>query len=612
MTTTTGAELRLQLRPYQEEALDRVLAAQARGVTRQLGVAATGLGKTVMFSALAHRMGGRTLVLAHRDELVQQAAAKVAEVWPGVNVGIVKAERNEVHADVVVASVQTLARPARMAQLLQPFTDPGLLSGAPPFGLVVVDEAHHAAADTYRAILDGLRAGAASCPTCAPDHDDLWCAGVERPATPAEVDAGCELGVAYDPCPGRGGPLLLGVTATPDRGDGQGLADLFAEVVFSYDMVWGIRSGYLSDLRGLRVTLDALDLEKVKRSRGDYDAGSAGRALTAADAPEAIVRAWKVHAADRRTLVFTPTVALAEDVAEEYRLQGVPAAMVSGSTPLDERRATLAAYSAGEVQVLVNCAVLTEGYDEPRTDCVVIARPTQSRALYAQMVGRGTRRHPDKTDCLVLDVVGATSHSLVTVPSLFGLEGEHAERAHRGEAGGAFLLGEQEQEQVRLGLLRAEDVELFAKVRDAGIAWVQVHHAGDALRRYHRPLGRDPEGKPLPTVVLAQQAPDADQWVAGVWWEPTKRNDGPGVKQTLIRDVPLETAQGVAEDYVRRHGSRHLVDADAAWRQRRPSPKALAAAKKWRLPNPEQYATAGDLSEALDAHITRAKRRRHG
>ena len=572
MTTT---DLRLELRPYQAEALDLVTAAEARGVRAQLGVAATGLGKTVMFAALAERRGGRTLVLAHRDELVQQAAAKVAEVWPGVDIGIVKAELNMVTSTVVVASVQTLARPARLQALLDPIENPGLLSARDPFDLVVVDEAHHAAADTYRAVLDRLRAG--------------------HPAEP--IPDAPEFDV--DPLPA--GPLLLGVTATPDRGDGKGLDDLFGEITFSYDMLWGIRSGYLSDLRGLRVQLEQLDLSKVRTTRGDYQAGDSARALIDADAPELIVKAWQEHASDRRTLVFTPTVGMAQDVAEEFHLAGVPSAYVSGGTPMDERRQILRDYSAGLVQVLVNCAVLTEGYDEPRTDCIVVARPTKSRALYAQMVGRGTRRHPDKADCLVLDVVGATGHSLVTVPTLFGIDRpEYADRLGDGSAGAAALVDEFEQEQVRLGRMRAEDVELFAAMRAEGIAWVQIHAEGEELRRYHRPLGPD-----MPVVVLAQR--DPDRWTAGLWWPA--RNGHREVKRALVHLAPMELAQGVAEDYVRKHGPHHLVRADAPWRGRKPTPKQVAAAKRLGL-NPAQFSTAGELSEAMDQVISRRQARR--
>lgn len=544
---------RLTLRDYQHDAIARIHAAEARGVRRQLGVAATGLGKTVIFCSLAEQRGGRTLVLAHRDELIEQAAAKVREVWPAAHVGVVKAERNEVDARVVVASVQTLARQRRLDHLVSSTAQDNVLGAAEPFDLVVVDEAHHTAADTYRRILDGLAAG-------APD-----------------------------------GPLLLGVTATPDRGDGKGLDDLFEEITFTYDILWGIGEGYLSDLRGLRVTVD-FDLGKVKVKAGDYDQGQAGRMMEAAGAPGHIVDAWRRHAAGRRTLCFTPTVALAEQVAEAFRHAGINAAWVAGSTPLDERRATLAAYSRGDIDVLANCAVLTEGYDEPRTDCIIVARPTRSRALYVQMVGRGTRRHPDKTDCLVLDVVGATAeHNLVTIPSLFGLDDASRQRMEREGQTAAAALEQQQEIEVRAGRLRAEAAELFHRVRRDGLAWIPVHDRGQPAK-YVIALGRDEA-----TVVLFQRD---DQWRSGL-----RLPDGS--RRLLIADVSMEMAQGVAEDWIRKMAPRYarLADTNAEWRKRRPSDKQVAAATRFGI-KVDPKMTAGELSDLMGARIERLKARR--
>ena len=860
--------LALELRDYQVEALERVEQAEARGVRRQLGVAATGLGKTVMFCALAQRRGGRALILAHRDELIAQAAAKVREVWPGVDVGIVKGSTDEVHSHVVVASVQTLARQARLDRLTRPFgPDAGLLGRADPFDLVIVDECfpagtlvggrpietlrpgdlvpswdevtgrpcerpvvevqrrtpnalvtvsfndgttvtctpnhpvmtaggwcpagllqrdvdalsftHHADADrdhVHRVrltrddhrqgparLLPALRSGvllrrvsrllgrsgpfaahgphepgarvgadegpqpdgvrrvavenggdapgdgsSPSCPGWERGWPDRAAEGVERPARlagrghradgpagegratvalqdrrgepggegggrdrwgipclagpprvrPAEGRVAtwrrvvrvevhepgsngrygnrCRDGAVYNlevagthtylvgdglvvhnchhaaaDSYGRilaaldagepGGPLLFGVTATPDRGDGKGLDDLFDEIVFSYDILWGIRSGYLSDLRGLAVRISTLDLSDVKVSRGDYAAGDAGRALEASGAPAKIVEAWLAHAAGRRTIVFTPTVANAEHIAAEFAAAGISAATVSGETPPDRRRETLRRFSSGEIQVVANCAVLTEGYDNPAVDCVVVARPTRSRALYVQMVGRGTRRHPSKADCLIVDVVGATDeHSLVTVPSLFGLEGAHRNRMGNGAGALSAVVEEHQQELLAAGRITAAEADLFRRVRAEGIAWVQVHRPGDPLRRYQRSLG----GRNHPTVVLVQKTPEPDSWLAGYQLPD-------GQKRVLIHGVSLEMAQGVAEDFVRRKtpGGLALVTADAAWRQRPPSPKALAAAKRWRL-RVERGWTAGELSDALDAHIARCKAKR--
>ena len=589
----------LEMRPYQIEALDRVAAAEARGVRRQLLVAATGLGKTVMFTELARRRGGRCLILVHRDELVSQAVAKVRQVWPDVSVGIVKASSNDVRHHVVVASVQTLARPKRLAHLLAPWCDEQTLLGkADPFELVVVDEAHHATADSYQAVLAGVRAGHEPC-RC---NEGL----LERVATPEEVDAGCELGVAFDPCPscaGRGplgpGPLLVGVTATPDRADGRGLDGVFGEIVSNHDMLWGISAGYLSELRGLSVRIKGMDLTAVKVNRGDYDAGQTGQLMHDAHAADYIVKAWKEHAAGRRTIVFTPTVAVAHDVALAFRMGGIAAESVDGTTPLDDRRAMLARFSDGTTTVMANCGVLTEGYDNPAVSCIVVARPTRSRSLYVQMVGRGTRRHPDKDDCLVLDVVGASDDmNLVTIPSLFGVVSKARRRLlERGEGGVAQLVLEDREEQVQLGAIRAEEIALFRKIAATGIAWVKAPDPRwPHLSRYQRSLGKDDRGRTLPTVVLARVADDStDLWVAGL-----QPDDGP--KQVLILGVPLETAQGVAEDYVRKHGVQALVEQDAAWRKRRPTPKQLHAASKWNLPVDPHW-TAGQLSEALDAHI---------
>jgi ATP-dependent helicase IRC3 len=496
-----------------------------------------------------------------------------------------------VHADIVVASVQTLAQPRRLAQLTDAWSGDSLLVRADPFRLVVIDEAHHAAADSYGRILTALGLNGRHC-GCGEPH--------ERDATPEEVDAGHELGVAYDPCPGAGGrPVLLGVTATPDRADGKGLIDTFDEVVASFDILWGIRSGYLSDLRGLAVKLQDFDLSNVKKRGGDFDQGQAGALMAAAGAPQLIVRAWQEHAPGRPTLVFTPTVDLAEQVAQAFTDAGIAAGHVSGTTLIDQRRATLRALHDGSITVITNCAVLTEGYDEPTIGCVIVARPTTSRGLYVQMVGRGTRRHPDKTDCVVLDIVGASEqHSLITIPSLFGLERHFAARAAGGDSI-AKVCEEWDDEQVRLGKMRAEDADLFKAVRREGIAWVIID-AGDGVRRYVRTLGTDDAGRPLSSVVLAHMRPDEeDGWNVGLL-------NPDGSKVGLQRHVTLELAQGIGEDYVRKNGSAHLTQGDARWRRGKPSPKQRAFAKHLKIAVGKD-ATAGDVADLIDARLAGRK-----
>lgn len=544
----------LELRDYQEEAIERIFAARARGIRSQVLVAATGLGKTVMFSTLAERMGTRTVVLVHRDELVEQAVAKMREVWPAASVGVVKGPRDEILHRVVVASVQTLARDNRLGKLLRVADGTGLFGDGDPIGLLVIDECHHATAATYRKVIDGVRA----------KHPDC---------------------------------LVVGVTATPDRADGAGLISVFDEVVADYGILWGISAGYLSDVRALTVHVD-YDEADLTTNRGDYDQRRAAEVMTDAGGIDVIARAWHDHAADRLTIAFVPTVAMAENLADRFRRDGISARAVSATTPIDERRRYVEQFRAGEIRVLTNCGVFTEGFDAPETSCIVQARPTKSRGLFTQMVGRGLRRHPGKTDCLVLDVTGTGDvHSLVTVPSLFGVKKRQRQRGlSDGTANLSEVMAGEQTDEVRAGRITAEEANLFTKVRSEGIAWVAIPDPRwPDVTRYVRQLG----GKDSDAVVLARVTDEhAHRWVAGVV-------DAHNRKTVLIGDVSLETAQGVAEDYIRKHATNTaLVDANAKWRTRKPSSKMKAACAKWHLPIDPGW-NAGQCSDALSAHIAK-------
>src|SRR6266853_1374536 len=357
--------MRLTPRPYQHEAVAALLAAAARGVQRPLLVLPTGTGKTIIFALLVQRRGGRALILAHRDELIQQAVDKLHLVDPTMPLGVVQAERNELTAPTVVASVQTLSRRPRLARLV------------PDFHTIVIDEAHHAPASSYRRILEYCHA---------------WRAD---------------------------GPLVVGVTATPARGDRQSLRQVFDGIVYQKTLVEMMQAGYLVDLRALQVLLQA-DFDALRTQHGDFVEAELETLLLAANAPAQVLAAFQAHAADRNALLFTPTVALAYAMAATLRTTGIPAEALDGTTPLATRRAILQRLRTGATQVVANCAVLTEGFDEPSVDCIIIGRPTQSAPLYQQMLGRGTRTYPGKTDCLVLDVVGvSTHHTLHTAATLF-------------------------------------------------------------------------------------------------------------------------------------------------------------------------------------------------
>jgi ATP-dependent helicase IRC3 len=348
----------VSLRDYQDEAVDAVATRTAEGKQRLMVVLPTGAGKTVVFGALAWSWladgMGRVLVLAHRDELIAQAVAKMSLWIPRHLIGIVKAARNEVDAPVVVASVQTLRNDRRLEQVGQ-------------FGLVVVDEAHHASADSYKKILT-------------------------------------ELGAF------RGdGPIVVGVTATPKRGDGVQLDDVFEEIAYARTYSEMVARGYLAPV--VSKVFDLIEHTVIKPKLGidgDYAEGWLEGVMLKANAPDKILDAWKREAPGRPTIVFTPTVSVAKAVAETFDAAGVPSAWVSGSMPLTDRRAALEGLASGRIRVVANCAVLTEGFDEPSVSCIVVGRPTMNETLYIQMVGRGTRLHPEsnKRECVVLDMVG--------------------------------------------------------------------------------------------------------------------------------------------------------------------------------------------------------------
>lgn len=363
----------MKLRDYQQDFVDAVIASYAAGHRRPAGVMATGGGKTPTFATLI-KMAAQSsiarpsLVLAHRTELIAQAAEKLRMVAPELRVGIFQGTSKQWRADVVVASIQTASTPAGLRLL-----------AAAGFGFIVIDECHHSAAPTYVKTLTALGAYA----------DD--------------------------------GPLVLGVTATLGRADGRALGDVFDDVPYRIGLIDLVRRGYLVPPRGVRVRIAGLDMSKMRTVAGDLRGREVAQAMHDALAPAAIARAYLEHAKGRPAIAFLPSVALSQEQAEAFREHGVNAVHIDGTTPPAERAAMLDAYRAGDVDVLCNCGLFTEGTDLPTTSCVILGRPTKSGELYQQMVGRGLRLSPGKTDCIVLDVTGVTGrHKLATIASLAG------------------------------------------------------------------------------------------------------------------------------------------------------------------------------------------------
>ncbi len=376
------------LRDYQQKALAAVLAAKDRGLNRVMVVMATGCGKTTVFASLVDQFersyAAPSLVLAHRHELLTQAAARIASFSPRLQVGIEGGSQSAPYeCQVVVAGVQSVGRP-----------DTKRLEWFNP-GLMIIDEGHHAPADSYQIAM--RRFG------------------------------------SYD-----GSCFTLAVTATDHRMDNKPLhgaaGAIFEDVVFRFGLRDAVREGWLVDLKGYRVATD-VDLSSIKSVGGDYNQGQLARAVNTQERNYTAYRHWREVAGDRRTIIFCVDVQHAKDVAELFRSEHIEAEHVDGTMKMDQREGILRRFNNGRTQVLVNVDVATEGFDAPATDCVLLLRPTQSWSLYAQMVGRGLRTlggtvdgydvpqarkqaisKSPKGDCIVIDVVDASKEFGLSAP----------------------------------------------------------------------------------------------------------------------------------------------------------------------------------------------------
>ena len=346
------------LRPYQQAARDAIHAEWENGRARTLLVLPTGTGKTIVFASVAAdqvRAGDRVLILAHRGELLEQAADKLQRST-GLVSAVEKADATCLNTwfRVVVGSVQTLQRTARLERFPRDY-----------FGTIIIDEAHHAITDGYRRILDYF-----------------------------------------------GDAKVLGVTATPDRGDMRNLGEVFDSLAFEYKLTDAIKEGYLCRILAQTVPLK-LDISSVALSGGDYAVGDLGTALD--PYLEQIAAEMAVRCKDRKTVVFLPLIKTSQKFRDLLNAHGFRAAEVNGQS--DDRRQVLADFDAGKYNVLCNSMLLTEGWDCPSVDCVVVLRPTKVRSLYSQMVGRGTRLSPGKTDLLLLDFLWMTDRHELCRPA---------------------------------------------------------------------------------------------------------------------------------------------------------------------------------------------------
>ena len=337
----------MELRPYQKQAVESIFQEWDQGHRKTLLVLATGLGKTIVFCNVIKKLvesGEKVLILAHRKELLDQASDKLKKTT-GLDTALEKAEfscLDEPATPVVVGSVQTLQSPKRLSQFRRNY-----------FDTIVIDEAHHALSDGYQRVLE---------------HFDQ--------------------------------AKILGVTATPDRGDKRNLGKVFDSIAFEYSIAQGIRDGYLSKIRALTIPLD-IDISGVSQSSGDFSAGELGEALD--PYLEAIADKMTEYCRDRKTIAFLPLIATSRKFKEILNHKGFHAEEISGTDFPEARQRKLRDFEEGRTNVLCNSMLLTEGFDCPSIDCVICLRPTKIRALYTQIVGRGTRLAPCKEYVLLLD-----------------------------------------------------------------------------------------------------------------------------------------------------------------------------------------------------------------
>ena len=343
----------MELRPYQKEARAAIFK-EWEDKDKTLLVLPTGCGKTIVFADVAaeRTQKGKVLILAHREELLDQASDKIRK-FCNINCAVEKAERTSIGSDnpIVVGSVQSMMTEKRLSNFKQDH-----------FKTVIVDEAHHALANSYQNVLTHFE-----------------------------------------------GAKVLGVTATPDRGDMQELGNYFESLAYEYSLRDAVNQGYLSRIKVQTVPLK-IDFSSVKVSMGDFQSNDIAHALEPylEDIADEMAKVCK----GRHTVVFLPLVAISQMFRDILNTKGFKAAEVNGNTK--NREEILQDFADGKIDVLVNSMLLTEGWDCPIVDCIIPLRPTKIRSLYAQMVGRGTRLYPGKDHLLILDFLWMTGrHDLV-------------------------------------------------------------------------------------------------------------------------------------------------------------------------------------------------------
>lgn len=514
------------------------MEARSRGIERQLVAIATGGGKTEIFSRLGeyHDDIYPMLVLAHREELLEQAKFKIERANPDLRVDIEMGSTHaDAEADVVCASVATIGRSgsARITKFAPDY-----------FKTVVVDEAHHAAATTYKNVLNYFDSA-----------------------------------------------FRIGFTATPKRADNVRLDDVFDEIVFEKNMIDLIREGYLSQPIPYRFT-SSVDLSEVNVYGGDYAVGELSNAVNVEARHEVCVQAYEKvcqleGGQDTSTIVFCVDVAHAQDLAAYFTRRGYPSQAISGQTP--NREEIIDAHKRGEFKILTNCMVAVEGYDDPSIRHVIMARPTKSDTFYAQAVGRGARLDGTANIFYVSDIVDATrGNRPISIPSLMGMPpGFDADGEPLEESLERFEKLKEKSPSLALTVTSLDEIDA---------AWEKIDlftppPVNEALLEYSRLLWMEVGNEFLINVADVRMKIDCDQLgVFRVYKDETLLGQG----------HTLASAFNFADNIIKTEYSDqlNLLDTQAPWRSDPPTDKQIKHLKKFNVPY--EHLSKGEASQILD------------
>jgi len=455
----------MELRTYQIDCLDAIDSQAKQGLNRQMVVLPTGAGKTVIFSELIKRKSLKTLVIAHRIELLEQALDKLLRVAPDMDVGIFSGDQKCHDKQVTIASIQAASNALDLLK-------------AEGYQLLIIDEAHHAAAKTYQRLIKhlGFKPEKASSKESAPEASDqakphLDILGISYlKASPTRVKGAYrQLAIKHHPDKNGGDlecaetfkkiqgayeflvkrehlllkekqlqkikevnpskpvvvdhtKLMVGLTATPRRGDKIGLNHIFQDIVFSMSIRKLVNRGYLVKPEGLHVKV-GIDLKGVRTQMGDFKKASLRKVMLSDQARSIVVETIRRFASDRRGIVFSVDIEHSELLKEDIQASGFSCDVVHSKVSLVDRRQRLEDFASGKLQFIVNPMLLTEGFDCPRADCMINAAPTKNKSLYIQKAGRVLRTHPEKKNALLIDFgITKKKHSLATAISLMGEE----------------------------------------------------------------------------------------------------------------------------------------------------------------------------------------------